>query len=144
MSKDNLAIFNTLWKEQNEIYRKASKRFGMSESVFWILYSLLEAGGTMGQREINAAICMPKQTTNTALKKLEIEGMITMTESSSRRCKDVSLTEKGQNAAELTAGRVITAEHTALGKLSEDEQKQFLETFRRYNKILNKTIGEIK
>ncbi len=144
MSKDNLAIFNMLWKEQNEIYRKASKRFGMSESVFWILYALLEAGGTMGQREISAAICMPKQTTNTALKKLETEGMITMSESSSRRCKDVSLTEKGRSAAELTAGRVIAAEHTALDKLSEKEQEQFLGTFSKYNKILNKTIGELK
>ena len=75
---DKMAEFNSLWMEQNEIYRRAAKNFGISESVFWILYSLTEAGGTLRQSVISAMTCLPKQTTNSALKKLESDGMITM------------------------------------------------------------------
>lgn len=51
---DKMAEFNSLWMEQNEIYRRAAKNFGISESVFWILYSLTEAGGTLRQSVISA------------------------------------------------------------------------------------------
>lgn len=141
---DKLAEFNARWMEQNEIYRKAAKRFGLSESAFWILYFLQESGGTLGQREICAAMCLPKQTTNSALKKLESDGFIIMTESSSRRCKDVSLTEAGHRCADITAGRVIAAEHLAMSGLTDEEQEQFIELFSKYNKLLNKRIGDIK
>lgn len=141
---DNLAEFNARWMEQNEIYRKAAKRFGLSESVFWILYFLQEAGGTLGQREICAAMCLPKQTTNSALKKLEADGLICMSESTSKRCKDVSLTDAGRTVAERVAGRIIDAEHRTMGELSTEEQEQFLRLFNKYNKILSKRIGEIK
>lgn len=141
---DNLAEFNARWMEQNEIYRKAAKRFGLSESVFWILYFLQEAGGTLGQREICAAMCLPKQTTNSALKKLESDGMISMSESASRRCKDVSLTDSGREVAERTVEKIISTEHRAMDELSQEEQEQFLQLFNKYNKILSKRIGEVK
>lgn len=117
---DKMAEFNSLWMEQNEIYRRAAKNFGISESVFWILYSLTEAGGTLRQSVISAMTCLPKQTTNSALKKLE-PTEITMCESTSRRCKDVTLTEKGREAAERTAARIIIAEHSAMEELSPEE-----------------------
>ena len=141
---DNLAEYNARWMEQNEIYRKAAKRFGLSESVFWIMYFLQEAGGTLGQREICAAMCIPKQTTNSALKKLESDGLISMSESISRRRKDVSLTDAGREMAERTAGRIIAAEHCTMGELSAEEQEEFLRLLNKYNKILSKRIGEIK
>lgn len=141
---DNLAEYNSRWMEQNEIYHKAAKRFGLSDSVFWIMYFLQEAGGTLGQREICAAMCVPKQTTNSALKKLESDGLISMSESASRRCKDVSLTDAGREMAERTAGRIIAAECRTMGELSAEEQEEFLRILNKYNKILSKRIGEIK
>lgn len=141
---DKMAEFNSLWLEQNEIYRRAAKNFGISESVFWILYSLTEAGGTLRQSAISAIICQSKQTTNSALKKLESDGMITMCESTSRRCKDVTLTEKGREAAERTAARIIIAEHAAMEELSPEEQELLIKILNKYNKQLSKKIGELK
>lgn len=138
-----MAAFNTMWHEQNEIYRKTAKRFGLSESVFWILYSLTEAGGTLGQSEICAEICQPKQTTSSALKSLERNGIVTMSEAGGRR-KSVTLTQKGQTLAEQTARKIIEAENTAMEELSAEEQKLFLELFNKYNKLLSKKIGDIK
>ena len=43
MSK-KLFEYNNIIKEQEDLYRKIAKHFGMSECSFWILYSLREAG----------------------------------------------------------------------------------------------------
>lgn len=141
---DTMAEFNALWFEQNEIYRKAAKDFGISESVLWILYSILDAGGMMRQSEISAVIIQPRQTTNSALKKMEKDGLITMCESTSRRCKDVSLTKRGREIAERSARKVISAEHEAMNELTPEEQAQMLSLLRKYNSKLSERLGETK
>ncbi len=70
--------------------------------------------------------------------------MITMCESTSRRCKDVTLTEKGREAAERTAARIIIAEHSAMEELSPEEQELLIKILNKYNKQLSKIIGELK
>lgn len=67
-----------------------------------------------------------------------------MCESTSRRCKDVTLTEKGREAAERTAARIIIAEHAAMEELSQEEQELLIKILNKYNKQLSKIIGGLK
>ena len=138
-----LAEFNSQYKAQNDVYRNLAKRFGISESVFWILYFLSFNGGTMPQKDICTAMYLPKQTTNSALKKLESAGVISMSRSKSR-CKDVSLTPEGKEIAERTVDRALAAELRTMEELTEEEQREFLRIFNKYNNKLSKRFGEIK
>lgn len=68
-----IAAYNSLWKEQNEIYSAAARSFGLSDSAMWILYFLRLNNGTCQQKELASSLSQPKQTTNSAVKQLERE-----------------------------------------------------------------------
>lgn len=140
----SMAEFNSLWKEGNEIYRNAAKKFGLSESVMWIVYFLRESGGSLTQRDICACMNQPKQTTNSALKQMERNGLITMTDGEDRRCRTVALTKMGNELAQRTVDKIIDAENYTMDQLSAQEQEQLMALFRKFNNILKKKIGELE
>ena len=59
-----IAAYNSLWKEQNEIYSAAARSFGLSDSAMWILYFLRLNNGTCQQKELASSLSQPKQTTS--------------------------------------------------------------------------------
>ena len=73
-----IAAYNSLWKEQNEIYSAAARSFGLSDSAMWILYFLRLNNGTCQQKELASSLSQPKQTTNSAVKQLERGGYVTL------------------------------------------------------------------
>lgn len=145
MSTDKrMMAFNVLWKEQDDIYRGIAKTLELNESVFWILYCLRGSGKNVTQSFMCSMMLEPKQTINTALKKMESDGLIFFSDSGDKRSKYIYLTEKGAALAKNTVDRVIVAERTAMEMMTEDEQRQFLELFRKYNDCLKEKMGEIK
>lgn len=144
ISNPRMADFNALWKEQNEIYRMAAKRFGIAESVMWILYFLREGGGCRTQRDICSSMIQPKQTTNSAIKQMEKQGLITMADGDDRRVKLVKLTAAGSQLAGRTADIIINAENRSMDSLTQSEQEQLTSLLRKYNNTLKKEMGDNK
>ena len=52
---DQLAVFNQLYKEMDEIYHLYAKKQGISDTALWLLYSLYEKDATYTQRELCSA-----------------------------------------------------------------------------------------
>ena len=140
--KKMLFAYNSILKEMDEVYRNAVKALGLGDCAFWILYTLRE-GGEMTQRKICDTVYMPKQTVNSALKKLEDGGFLELRTGKDRRSKQVRLTEKGVSLAERTADRVMLAECEALSELSEAELEAFIGLSGKYRMILKEKVGEI-
>ena len=44
--------YNGLYKENNEIYHRLARHFGLSDTAFWILYTLREQGGSVSQSQL--------------------------------------------------------------------------------------------
>ena len=131
-----LSEYNRLYKENTAIYHAVSAGLGMTESTFWILYTLRAEESPVTQSDMCAVLGYPKQTVNSALKKLEQEGLLTLSGGSGRGGKPIRLTETGVKLAERTVDPVIEAEQKALLDLSADEQAQMLRLMRRYNDAL--------
>ena len=72
------------------------------------MYTLREANREMTQSECHA-MYEPKQTVNSALKKLERDGIIELLEMKDKRSKRLHLTEKGEEFARETVDKVIAA-----------------------------------
>lgn len=140
-TEKSLMEFNAVYKENDEIYRSASKRLGVSDCALWILYNLLIQEEPVIQREICDAFFYPKQTVNSALKKLEGEGYIKMSEMKDRRSKQIVLTEIGEKLAENTAGKLMKAEIRAISGLTDDEKEEFIRIFKKYNNLLKKNFS---
>ena len=137
-----LSEYNHVYKENTAIYRDLSVRMGMTESTFWILYTLRVEEAPVTQSDMCAILGYPKQTVNSALKKLEQEGLLTLSGGRGRSglvgrfIGQLGLTETGMKLAEQTIDFVIEAEQRALLDLSSEEQAQLLTLMRRYNDAL--------
>lgn len=138
--KNSLHKLNSIFKEGDEIYRMAAKRTGLPDCAFWILYTLRADGSDQTQSEICEALYQPKQTVNSALKKLEAEGYIALMAEGDRRSKRLRLTGKGLGLAEKTVDRVISRELKALSQLTAEEQKSFLRLYRKYIDLLGRNM----
>lgn len=143
-TEEILSQYNSMFRENDEIYRSAAKMLGLPDCAFWILYSLREGNEMLTQSEVCRLICLPKQTVNSSLKKLESDGYIEFSEKRDRRRKEIKLTEKGICLAENTADKVISAEKKAFSQLSSEECEMFIKIFRRYTDSLKNNIFDIK
>lgn len=139
-----LEEYNSLVKKEEGVYRDAIKALEMSECAFWILYILYEQKGVRTQSEICDLIYQPKQTVNSALKKMETEGYIELRNVSDKRSKRIYLTDKGEKLAGNTVEKVMDAERAALLEFTEEEMDCFLTLFRRYTTGLKEKMKELK
>ena len=133
---DVLIRFNNIFKKEDDLYRNAARLLGCSDCEFWILYTLRVEEAPVTQSDMCAILGYPKQTVNSALKKLEQEGLLTLSGGRGRGGRPIRLTETGMKLAEQTVDFVIEAEQRALLDLSSEEQAQLLTLMRRYNDAL--------
>ena len=73
-----LKEYNCLYKEANEIYHEAARRLHLSDSAFEIFYALFDMGDNCLQRDICKSSCLPKQTINSSIRKLQADGYLTL------------------------------------------------------------------
>ncbi len=144
----SLSSFNSIMLENDEIYHTVSRKLGLSDACLWILYAL-RADGTgkesaLLQSELCTILSLPKQTVNSALKKMENDGYILLKSLDKTRCKQVCLTQKGLDLARMTADRVINAENNTFAQLGEERRKMLLSLFQEYTLLLRKNMQTIE
>lgn len=138
--KKMLREYNTIFKENDFVYLSAGKSLGIPNCTLWILYILRTEEKDVTQKEICDDFYYPKQTVNSALKKLESDGYITLSEMPDRRSKKITLTESGKKLAEKTADRLIEAETAALSELTDSERESFFGIYKKYTELLKKNM----
>lgn len=134
--------FNEADKEMNIIYHRLARHYRLSDSVFWVLYLLGEARGPMTQTKLCSALFLSKQTVNSALKKLESEGYITLTPAGAHT-KNISLTKSGTKLCEQTVDKVIEAECAALGNMTDEESENMTALMKLYSVLLKNQTAKI-
>lgn len=127
-----LSEYNGLFKANDKMYRDAVKSFGISESTFWILYTIRNAPDGITQREIIRCCFLPPQTINSALKKMEANGYVELRTGTDRRTKQVYLTEKGKALSAKSVDCLIAIEVQASEQLTQEEKTEFLHIFDKY------------
>lgn len=138
-----LSAYNATIRDADKTYADIIKSLGLSESEFWILYALRENKGFITQSEIAELSCLPPQTINTALKKLEAEGVVNLSCGDDRRKKDIGLTEKGEELLARSAGRIYDAELRAMSRLGEEKSAAFTELFGELTKLLKEEFATL-
>ena len=122
-----LKTLNCQTKRIEAIYYKLAVNLNMSESAFWILYALAEAGHECSQQEISEELSISKQTVNSAIQSLARREYIFLEQSSvSARRKNVRMTEKGRRFVEESIIPLREAEREALLKMDHFAQNQYV------------------
>ena len=139
-----LAAFNQLYKEMDEIYHVYAKEQGISDTVFWILYSLYENNSSYIQKELCSEWHYPPQTVNSALKSLEKQGIISLeTVPGNKKNKLVSLTEHGLTLTQRVIARLTDAERNAILSMTADERRTLLSLTEKYTEFLRRHVRRI-
>lgn len=139
-----LAAFNQLYKEMDEIYHVYAKEQGISDTVFWILYSLYENNSSYIQKELCSEWHYPPQTVNSALKSLEKQGIISLEAvPGNKKNKLVSLTEHGLTLTQRVIARLTDAERNAILSMTADERRTLLSLTEKYTEFLRRHVRRI-
>lgn len=126
-----LKRFNYLTSEIDAAYHEAALRLGLSDSAMLVLYAVCANGGDCPLSDICRLSGTSKQTINSALRKLEAEGLLYL-EASGGRKKQVRLTDLGRERAQNTVARLIEIENELFGSWTPSERNVYIELTQRY------------
>lgn len=139
-----MAEYNQLQKNYEGLYHKFARQCGLSDSAFWIIYSVKEREEAFTQKELCKEWFYSKQTVNSALKQLQTQGIIKlMPLPGNKKNKQIYLTEEGELLAKQTVIPLMEAEHCAFGALSGKERREFLNLTKKYILELQTKVNEI-
>ena len=113
--KSNDRIYN----ENTLLYHRLARACGLPDCAFWLLYTLRSEEAPLTQTQLSEQLSLPKQTVNSALKKLVEEGVLRLEAADGNlKNKRVCLTEAG----EAILRRVFGVESAAAARLTEEER----------------------
>lgn len=123
--------YNHLVGEIDAVYHDISLNLGLSDSAMKILYTICDNGDSCLLQEISHRSGVSKQTINSAIRKLEEEGIVYLN-SVGPKNKNVCLTDKGKQLAEHTAIRLIEMENDIFASWEKNDVEKYLELTERY------------
>ena len=130
---------NYLSSEIEALYHRASLKFGISDSVSIILYTVHDEGGSCLLSDIYKKSGISKQTVNSAIRGLEADDIIYL-EQHTGRAKKVVLTDKGKDFVKRTVGKIREAEIQAFDTWSEEEISTYINLMEKYTHCFRKQI----
>ena len=134
-----LKRINHLISELEQIYHQYALKYKISDSVFIILYTLSVEGGECALSDIVLLSGLPKQTVNSAIRKMEEEEIIFLSENGKRR-KNVVLTEKGREKAENSVVKLIEIENGIFSRWGEEKTERYIKETEEYNDLMRKEL----
>ena len=121
-------INNRIYNETNQLYHRLARACGLSDCAFWLLYTLREEEGPLTQTQLSEILCLPRQTVNSALKRLVEEGCLRLEAADGNlKNKQVLVTEAGDAFLRRTVDRVFDMENAAVSHLSGEERAALLD-----------------
>ena len=136
-----LKRLNYLTSEIDAAYHEAARKLGLSDSTMMVLYAACNNGGSCLLSDICKISGTSKQTINSALRKLEADGLIYLEADKGRR-KKVCLTKKGMDCSANGVAKLAKLENDILGSWKEEEQELYLELTNRYLLALKQKIKD--
>ncbi len=123
--------YNYLCGEIEAVYHALSLKLGLSDSAMKILYAVCDNGEGCRLQNISVYTGLSKQTINSAMRKLESEGIVYL-EAFNAKSKKVYFTEKGRKLAERTAYRMIQIEEEIFASWEKADVLKYLRLTENY------------
>ena len=137
------AQINHILHETNAAYHDFAVKFGISDSVFAILYVISSIGEPCLLSDFVKYSGTSKQTINSALRNMEQNGLIRLEDYNGRK-KQLTLTGKGKSLVSLTVEKAILIENQIFDGWSKEEQEVFVRLNQRYLNELKSRISKLE
>lgn len=133
---------NYLASEMDALYHQASLKLGISDSVSIVLYTIYDVGEGCLLSDIYKRSGVSKQTVNSAMRRLEADGMLYL-EPYTGRSKRIVLTDNGRAYLQRTAARLVQAEMHAFDGWTEGEVRAHIGLMEKYTESLRRQIEQM-
>ena len=138
-----LKEYNHIYKEANDIYHEIARKLQLSDSALDIFYTIFEKGDNCLQRDICKASCMPKQTVNSSIRKLQTDGYLTLSPGKGRSMH-IHLTPSGQKLIQEKLVPLIRIENDAFEDMTVEECEQLIHLNAKYNQTLRSRLSNLE
>ena len=138
-----LKEYNHIYKEANDIYHEIARKLQLSDSALDIFYTIFEIGDNCLQRDICKASCMPKQTVNSSIRKLQTDGYLTLSPGKGRSMH-IHLTPSGQKLIQEKLVHLIRIENDAFEDMTVEECEQLIHLNAKYNQTLRSRLSNLE
>lgn len=133
---------NYLLNELEALYHQSSLKFGITDSVSIVLYTIYDSGNECLLTDIYKESGISKQTINSAIRALEADGILYL-EQHNGRAKKVILTDKGRDYVQKTAARLYQAEMDAFDTWTDEEVSTYIRLMEKYVDCFRQQIEKL-
>lgn len=138
----NAGKYTHLAGEINSLYHEAAVKMGVSDSVMNILYVICENGTRCFQSEISKLTGISRQTINSAIHKLEKDGIVYLEQGQGRNTI-VCLTDKGKIFSAERVSPLFEIENKIWNEWTIEEQRQYIALTQKYRDGLKKYMNQL-
>ncbi len=131
MTEVKFKELNNIMGSTDALYHKAAQKLGLSDAEMTILYILYETGDGCPQRDFYIKTGISKSTINTAIKKMESEGYITL-KATDGRSTAIFTTKKGKTLLKNSIEKLVKIENSIYDSWSIKEREEVLRLNRDY------------
>ena len=141
MNCESARKYAYLSAEITSLYHEAAVKIGVSDTVLDILYVLCEQEGQCLQSDIFRLTGISRQTINSAIRKLERDGLAYLKQGEGRNTL-VCLTEKGRDFSAQKVRPLFQIENQIWSEWTVDEQERYLLFTQKYRDSFKKYLHE--
>lgn len=128
-----LQTLNHLHKEAGHIYGSLATQFGLTNTELWILYAISHANHAITQNDLCNALFLPRQTVNSAIRKLVNKRLVELKViPKTKNKKEILFTPKGSTFLLQTIYKMDEAEKNAFLLFSAEERAQYISLLQRH------------
>lgn len=133
-----------LYQCETGLYHEYASHFGLSDTAFWLLYTLCGTEENLTQNQIADLWHMPRQSVNSAAASLVKKGYLVLEKLAlARNNKGLRLTAEGKKFCERAILPFYELEERAIRSMNEAELTMFLEISRKQCAFLQREIRVI-
>ncbi len=137
-----LNTYNRICRGMDAVYHAYAKSCGLSDSAFWILYSLAEEAECFTQSAFSGDWFFAPQTVNSAIKELIKKDIVYLEPvRGNKKNSLIKPTANGKKFIERFMMPVIKSECESFGSLSAEECELMLEITKKYMSELADRVG---
>ena len=133
---------NYLIGEIDAVYHEMALNFGLSDSAMRILYAVCDSGESCLLQEICRRSGVSKQTINSAIRKLEAEGIVYLEQAEGKN-KNVCLTKEGKRLAKQTVIRIMEAENDIFASWTKEDVDKYLNLTEEFLTAMKKKAKDL-
>ena len=139
---EKVKCLNSMLCEIDSMYQSILLKKSLSDSEYVVLFSMLELGEGCLQKDIANNGYINKKTTNSTIKKLEKNGLITL-KAGKYPNMHIYLTDSGKEYIQRHIVPIVNMQTNVMNSVPDSDFENLVETYAKYMQIFKDEINNL-